>query len=135
MRKRTVTWLLDTLRNEQINTWFDLGLFIDRFKEVKGWSSPAFEGSSYEDFKETLREGGIAFLTFHYMVDGITVEVEKYAELVSRNIPAIPVHYIAGNFREKADALIDERYYKKEIPSLAGFNEWDLYEDFYFKRI
>ncbi len=135
MRKRTVTWLLDTLRNEQINTWFDLGLFIDRFKEVKGWSSPAFEGSSYEDFKETLREGGIAFLTFHYMVDGITVEVEKYAELVSRNIPAIPVHYIAGNFREKADALIDERYYKKEIPSLAGFNEWDLYEDFYFKRM
>ena len=34
-RRVKVNEVLKELNNEKINTWFDLGLFIDRFKEKK----------------------------------------------------------------------------------------------------
>ena len=92
--------LLAFLFEEDIETWFDLGLFLDRFKEEQVYPSIQKEGG-YEDFKEEIRKGGVAFLTFHYMVDGVTVEVDKYASLIRRNIPGIPIHYIAGEIHAK----------------------------------
>jgi hypothetical protein len=126
--------LLAYLKNEQVNTWFDLGLFLDRFKENKDYPPIRFSGS-YEDFKEDVRKGGIAFLTFHYMVDGVTVEVDKYASLVRRNIPGVTVHYIAGEIHSKTAPVINEEYEQYLIPELAGFDDWDLYRDFYFNRL
>ncbi|MEN8201734.1 MAG: phosphodiester glycosidase family protein [Bacteroidota bacterium] len=126
--------LLTLLENEKINTWFDLGLFIDRFKEDHDYPSIRFDGS-YEDFKEHVRKGGIGFLTFHYMVDGVTVEVDKYASLVRRNIPGVPVHYIAGKIHSKTAPANIEDFEQHVIPELTGFDEWDLYRDFYFSRL
>lgn len=126
--------LLSFLRNEKIETWFDLGLFIDRFKEQQPYPSFHFKGS-YDDFKENLRKGGIAFVTFHYMVDGVTVEVEKYASLIRRNIPGIPVHYIAGEIHSKTSSLINEEYHQHVISELAGFDDWKLYREFYFTKL
>ena len=95
---KNVDSLLENLKAESITTWFDLGLFLDRVKEERSLPPLTFEGR-YDDFKKHLKNGGIAFITYHYMVDGVTVEVEKYAELISRNIPGIPVHYIGGAFK------------------------------------
>ncbi len=126
--------LLALLRKEKIDTWFDLGLFIDRFREHQEYPSIRFH-KSYEEFKEMLRRGGIGFLTFHYMVDGVTVEVDKYASLIRRNIPGIPVHYIAGEIHSKTTPIIKEEYKKCIIPELTGFNDWELYRDFYFTKL
>ena len=130
----TLADLLAFLEGEKIETWFDLGLFIDRIKERQVYQSNWVQGS-YDDFKEELRKGGIAFLTFHYMVDGVTVEVEKYASLVRRNIPGIPVHYIAGEIHSKIAPNIREEYKKCIIPELAGFDDWELYREFYSKKL
>ena len=43
--------LINLLKKEKINTWFDLGLFIDRFKEQKNLESEYFLGS-YDEYKE-----------------------------------------------------------------------------------
>ncbi|RLD54427.1 MAG: hypothetical protein DRI97_11550, partial [Bacteroidetes bacterium] len=126
--------LLAFLHGEHINTWFDLGLFLDRFKEEQAYPSIQREGN-YDDYKEELRTGGVAFLSFHYMVDGVTVEVDKYASLMRRNVPGIPVHYIAGTINTKTAPFIKAEYIQKVIPELAGFNEWNLYHDFYFTRL
>jgi len=126
--------LLAFLHGEKIETWFDLGLFLDRFKEEQPYPSIQRSGN-YDDYKEELRTGGVAFLTFHYMVDGVTIEVDKYASLMRRNIPGIPVHYIAGEIHTKTAPFIKKEYLQKEIPELAGFNEWELYHDFYFTRL
>jgi len=129
-----VEQLLAFMQGELIKTWFDLGLFLDRFKEEQAYPPIQREGN-YDDYKEELRCGGVAFLTFHYMVDGVTVEVDKYASLMRRNIPGIPVHYIAGDIDTKTAPLIKKEYIKKVIPELAGFNEWELYKDFFFTRL
>lgn len=126
--------LLAFLEKEHIDTWFDLGLFLDRFREDRDYPSMSFDGS-YEDFKEHVRKGGIGMLSFHYMVDGVTVEADKYASLLRRNIPGVKVHYIAGKIHTKTAPVINKEYEQHVIPELAAFDEWDLYKDFYFARL
>ena len=130
----SVEKLLAFLKGERIETWFDLGLFLDRFREENKYP-PLSRKGNYEDFKEEIRTGGVAFLTFHYMVDGVTIEVNKYASLMRRNIPGIPIHYIAGRIHAKTTPFIQQDYIQKVLPDLAGFNEWDLYHDFFLTRM
>ncbi|MGA9270804.1 MAG: glycosyltransferase family 4 protein, partial [Lutimonas sp.] len=120
--------VLEELNKEEINTWFDLGLFLDRFKERK--FKPAFEGDA-KGFDRYLEKGGLAFITFYYTIDGITVETEKYAKTFKNIYPDIPIHFIAGEIKEEADELIPAWAVKKVIPQMEAFDAWPLYEDFF----
>ena len=88
--------ILEQLQKQEINTWFDLGLFIDRLKEQP--SNAAFKGKT-RAFDNYLEKGGIAFISFYFTIDGITVEVEKYAKTFKNIYPNIPIHYIAGSIK------------------------------------
>lgn len=120
--------ILQELKKQEINTWFDLGLFIDRFKEKQ--SKAAFK-ENLSAFDDHLENGGIAFMTFYFTIDGITVETEKYAKTFKKIYPNIPIHYIAGEIRPEADELIHEDAFKKEIKEMDGFDNWPLYDDFF----
>ncbi|WP_282031458.1 phosphodiester glycosidase family protein [Winogradskyella eximia] len=123
-----ITNILNELNNEKINTWFDLGLFMDKFKEQKKTS--AFKGNA-STFDTHIENGGIAFLTFYFTIDGITVETEKYAKTFKNIYPDIPIHFIAGEIKEEADELIPKDAFKKVIPEMEAFDAWPLYEDFF----
>lgn len=122
--------ILQELQEENIKTWFDLGLFLDRIKEANEINESG-EKTGEEVFRERLIEGGVAFITFHFMVDGVTVEISKYAKYFEKNFPAIPIHYIGGSFKSRSETLINSKYKKCLIPEISGFNEWDLYEEFF----
>ena len=126
--------LLAFLRKQKVETWFDLGLFLDRFKEEQTYPSIVVKGS-YEDFKEKLRTGGVGFITFHYMVDGVTMEVSKYASLFRRNLPGVPVHLIAGRIHLMKNSVFNDDYRKHVIPEIEGFDDWSLYREMYFTRL
>lgn len=123
-----ITKTLNELKNEKINTWFDLGLFLDRFKEKK--SQSAFKGDS-QLFDTYIEKGGIAFLTFYFTIDGITVEAEKYAKTFKNIYPNIPIHFVAGEIKQEADELIPKDAFKKVIPEMEAFDAWPLYNDFF----
>ena len=124
--------VLQELKNEKIDTWFDLGLFIDRFKEKK--FTPAFKGND-KAFDSYLQKGGVAFITFYFTIDGITVETEKYAKTFKNLYPDIPIHFIAGDIKQEADELIPKDAYKKVIPEMEAFDAWPLYNDFFKIRM
>ena len=120
--------LLKILKNQEINTWFDLGLFIDRFKEKQ--SNAAFKGTT-QNFDIHIENGGIAFMTFFLGIDGITVEMEKYAKTFKNIYPNISIHYITGEIKAEADELIPKYVIKKVIKEMDGFDHWPLYNDFF----
>ena len=120
--------ILNRLKNEKINTWFDLGLFIDKVKEQ---SIPLVYKANTPSFDTHLEKGGIAFLTFYFTIDGITVETEKYAKIFKNIYPNIPIHFIAGDIKEEADELIPNNAFKKVIPEMEAFDAWPLYKDFF----
>lgn len=126
--------LLKLLRKEEITTWFDLGLFVDRMKEENEISDRGID-ESYSEFTKRINKGGIGFITFHYMVDGVTVETRKYASLFEMNFPDMPIHFIAGAFGNRSESFIKSGYRKKTISELRGFDEWDLYEDFFMEEL
>lgn len=123
-----ITKVLSELKNEKINTWFDLGLFIDKFKEKN--SKSAFKGD-VPAFDAHIEKGGIAFLTFYFTIDGITVETEKYAKTFKTIYPNIPIHFIAGDIKQEADELIPKDASRKVIPEMEAFDAWPLYDDFF----
>ena len=120
--------ILGELRKQKIQTWFDLGLFIDQFKERH--SASAFK-EDFMAFGDHLETGGIAFITFYFSIDGITVETEKYAKTFKSIYPNIPIHYIAGEIKPEADELIHKDAFKKVIKEMDGFDNWPLYDDFF----
>ena len=124
--------ILKNLKNEKINTWFDLGLFIDKFKEQN--KPLAFNGDA-ASFDKQIEKGGMAFLTFYYTIDGITVEAEKYAKIFKNIYPEIPIHFVAGDIKEQADELIPKDAFKKVIPEMEAFDAWPLYTDFFSTKM
>ena len=64
-----ISSFLNALRSENIKTWFDLGLFIDRLKESRK-VPPLTINTSIDDFRKIVTSGGIGFLTFQYSIDG-----------------------------------------------------------------
>jgi len=126
--------MLKQLKEEKINTWFDLGLFIDRVKEHRKVPSVEFKGS-YEEYKDYIKKGGVAFVTFRYSVDGVTIEIEKYAKIYRTNYQGINIHYIGGQFKPESYKIIDSRTKRFIIEEADGFDSWDLYKDFFFTKL
>lgn len=133
--KNSSTEMMKLLRDEKINTWFDLGLFIDRFKEEKPIPVVEFN-ESYSKFKNDIHQKGIAFITFYFSIDGVSIEVEKYAKTFRYNLGEdLPVHYIAGKFFSESSKLVDPRTQTLSIDEIQGFDDWSLYKDFFFTKL
>ncbi len=127
--------VLHELRSEKIRTWFDLGLFLDRIKERNTGPHSFKKEDNLHEYLNDLEDHGVAFLTFHYSIDGVSVEIQKYAELIKRNIPGADIHFITGIFKPEAEKLIPDFAIKYEIEELQGFDDWKLYDKFYFTRL
>lgn len=133
-RRMRASEMMEQLRNEKVNTWFDLGLFIDRMKLDKPTPSVKFKGD-LDDFYDAIGKG-IAFITFYYSIDGVTIEVEKYAKVFKELFDdKIPVHYIAGQFYPEADKVMDALVKRFELPAMHGFDKWNLYNDFFNTKL
>ena len=126
--------LMKLLYKEQINTWFDLGLFIDRFKEEKTLNRTSYKGT-YSEFKNDLKKGGLGFFTYGYSVDGVTIEILKYAKIFQQNFHGIDIHLIGGNFQPESYNLIDKNYKKHKIKEACSFDDWDLYKLFFSVKL
>jgi len=129
-----INLLLKNLQNENIHTWFDLGLFLDRIKESREVPKFKFSGS-YNDFKQFMCNSNMAFLTFQYAIDGVSIEIKKYTQIFKEKYNTSNIHYIAGKFFPESKKMIPEYVEKFELESIQGFNDWKLYNDFFFTHL
>ncbi len=75
-------------------------------------------------FRERLARG-VAFVTFAFDIDGVSMEVAKYARCFEEILPGIPIHCLAGNFNEKADAVLDPSWHRHLLVGADGWDKWD----------
>jgi len=123
---------MTSLHREQINTWFDLGLFLDRLKDKP--SRAGFSGS-YDDFKQEVNKGGIGFVTFYYAIDGITIELEKYTSALKKILPEVPVYFIGGEVRSEAWNSNEPNIDTCIFAEIQSFDHWELYQDFFKTKL
>ena len=62
----------------------------------RGWSSLRIERDV---------AAGVGFVTFDLWVDGVSVEIAKYAEALRLLLGDPKIHYIAGHFEETCDVV------------------------------
>jgi glycosyltransferase involved in cell wall biosynthesis len=75
-------------------------------------------------FRDRLADGA-AFVTFAYDIDGVSMEIAKYAQCLERISPGIPIHCIGGNFADKADAVLEPHWQRHALPNADGWDKWD----------
>ncbi len=129
-----VNAMMSILRAEEVKTWFDLGLFIDRFRENRSVPSAHFLGS-YDDFARTVSTGGVGFVSFFYSVDGASMEAQKYAKALKEVLGEIDLHYIAGEFHEQGELFLLPDAKRFQLDELASFDNWPLYHDFFHEKL
>lgn len=131
---KSIDSILCELKSEVIHTWFDLGLFIDSLKEKREIPLNRVL-HSHKEFEKNIDNGGIAFITFHLSVDGVTFEIAKYTSLLKEKYKNTNIHYISGIFKPEAEELVPKYVNKFEMPEIQGFDDWKLYKDFYFTHL
>jgi glycosyltransferase involved in cell wall biosynthesis len=82
---------------------------------------------------------GTAFLTFDFGIDGVSIEIAKYARVLETLFePYAPagLHFIAGDFSPQADAILKPHWSRFRIDGLNGWSKWDdgkWFEAMYFE--
>ena len=69
--------LLSDLESEKLKTWFDLGLYLDKIRDQRPLSLEN-KNLGLNDFINEYQKS-VAFITFNYGVDGVSIELLKYA--------------------------------------------------------
>jgi len=68
----------------------------------------------------------IAFITFNYGIDGVTIEISKYARCFEKIFgEECEIHLIGGNFFENSNTILKKRWKKVDIPNFDGWDKWD----------
>ena len=116
-----MTKLKSILEKINVNDWQDISTFLDSIKSAPE-AVPVLEEKEFSSLLST----GAAFVTYDFGIDGVSIEIFKYAECLEEILPGIPLHFIGGDFHEKADIVLKDYWKRFEI---AGFNGWDKWFD------
>ncbi len=76
------------------------------------------------DARQTMAKG-VAFITFAYDIDGVSMEIAKYAQCFERILPGVPIHCVAGNFGDKAGVVLDPAWHRFVLDGADGWDKWD----------
>ena len=95
----------------KIQTWKDISSVLENLKN----SAPSRKLSPK-----------IAFITFNYGIDGVTIEISKYARCFEKIFgDECEIHLIGGQFFENANTVLKKRWKKVDIPNFDGWDKWD----------
>lgn len=119
---RQVEEIIAYLDNIQVNTWFDIGYFLDRLKTIKPLR-PITKISSKARLCEKYRKG-IAFITFDLGFDGVTIEMMKYAEAIYNTLGKnTPIHWLTGEINPSIEYFQNPKTHKSIFPLMQGFEK------------
>lgn len=108
--------------------WGDIAEVLVKIKRKRSSS-----GLSAED-KLKLFSRGTAFITFSYGIDGVSIEISKYAHILNRVLASYGtpvIHLIGGKFYSQADSVLDPGWRRFELEGIDGWDKWEAGKWFY----
>ena len=129
---RNIKKIIEHLKNLNIQTWFELDHFLRKLNNTI--ISDKFE-CTFDEFKKHIGSNGIAFVTFSFGVDGVTVEICKYVKIFESIFNNIDIHLIGYEFSETCTREIKDKYKSLIIPEAAGFAKWKLFQYFFHTKL
>jgi len=133
--------MLDALGKVKVNNWHDIDRFLEQIKNTK---SKAVNVTSLDVQLKRMKRG-IAFLTFDYGIDGVSIEISKYALCFEKLLKEkrsdselVPLHFIGGDFNKNADAVIKPRWKRLQIEGINGWSKWfggEVFAKLYYEEM
>lgn len=112
--------LLDTFDPED---WRDIARLLDDVKERAKSRHFGSKGEALNLFAK-----GTAFITFSYGIDGVSIEMAKYAKALNAVLGerAKPqIHFIGGDFLPQASTVLHADWHRLRLDGFNGWNKWD----------
>jgi glycosyltransferase involved in cell wall biosynthesis len=103
--------------------WDDIVKLLDKLKNEKKSSIIPPGEDAVKIFSK-----GTAFVTFSYGIDGVSIEISKYAHTLvdlfePYGKPAI--HLIGGNFQAHVSSIFATDWHRAQIDGIDGWDKWD----------
>jgi len=111
------------INNAQVSSWEDISREVQRIRSSPHDPLPV----SKEAYLQSVSQG-TAFLTFAFGIDGVSIDIAKYAralEIIYRPYGDPRLHFIAGDFSPRADAILKPHWSRFKIEGINGWSKWD----------
>jgi glycosyltransferase involved in cell wall biosynthesis len=120
----TTKELLQRIADTNIKDWGDIEAFLTELAIV----ADTMNEPVTEDFDKTVSKG-VGFVTYDFGIDGVSIEIFKYADCLEKMfaqkaLGQVPMHFIAGEFYEKADVVLKPYWNRFQIEGMNGWNKW-----------
>ena len=107
-------------------------------RRVHGWKDieAALDDLAARDFPPLTNSfsDGIAFVTFAYDIDGVSMEIAKYGTCLQHILdPPPPIHCLGGNFGLKVDGVLPTSWKWTTLQGADGWGKWE--EGQWFDRL
>ncbi len=122
-KKYLFTEMMERLKSYNPTNWNEISASLADIKE----NAPPLEQFNRDEFLEKVRTG-LAFWTFDLGIDGVSIEISKYAQclydILSNEKKAV-IHYVSGDFHPQADNIIKPEWKRHRISGVNGWSKWD----------
>ncbi len=103
--------------------WDDISNLLNQIRNQKK-PLPITHG---EDALKLFSKGA-AFITFSYGIDGVSIEISKYAQILTDLFAPFgkaSIHIIGGKFYPPAKSVLSSEWHRFEMKGIDGWDKWD----------
>ena len=131
-KKKYFDEMMTELKAAKISNWDDISKFLVSIK-----NKLVLTNKTKEEFDTELRKG-IAFITYDFGIDGVSIEISKYGSCFERMLADADgkkpdLHFIGGDFYDKAEAVLKPYWNRFEIKGINGWSKW--YDGKWFSKL
>ena len=115
--------LTTVLDNCHPDDWADIASLLNQIKNKKKIPLTIAEETPLKFFARDA-----AFITFSYGIDGVSIEMSKYAHTLNDLFTPLgnpSTHFIGGNFRQQASSILCPDWPRLKIDGIDGWDKWD----------
>ena len=120
VQEEKFSWLQDIMKNKPARNWKEISAVLSLLKSTK-------KQFKFDDIDRYLNTG-TAFLTFDYGIDGVSIEISKYArslEQILKPSGKCIIRMIGGDFHPQADHILQQDWRRYQIEGINGWSKWD----------
>ena len=115
--------LRTVLDNSHPADWGDISTLL---RQVRNKKKPALIPQGENPLE--LFAKGTAFLTFSYGIDGVSIEISKYAQILTDLFAPFgkaEIHVIGGKFYPQAKSVLSADWHRHQMKGIDGWDKWD----------
>lgn len=115
--------LIHTLNESNPSSWEEISEVISQIAR----NTVTSQRMSQVEFLQ-LVSTGTAFITFDYGIDGVSIEISKYARALQnllRDQGEANLHFIGGDFYHQAESVLLPEWHRFQIDGINGWSKWE----------